>query len=886
MDRRADPDEGEELLRLALSRPGRALARAAGILAAGPEPFLESYARQARGIVLRDRGETVRATAELRRALAAAVRCGLIERQVDVRASLGAALVMQGRTADGLAELDAAASAVQGRLRATVLMRRAYVLTFLGRYDETLRDLRGALAGMRRSGDAVWEARTLNNRGMVLILLGEVSRAERDVLRAEQMFAATGQRLEAVHALHNRAVLAYLNGDLPQAFARYDRAAVMYAALGTRSADLLVDRCQAYLAAGLTSDAVSLAADALSGEPMQPRHRAEVQLMLATAALADGDPMIAGQAARRARAAFARQGRGFWVARSALVVAQADFVAGGRRAGQLQALRPMIAELVRAKADEAAIALLLAGRLAVARGLDGHPDLSAAARFRASGSPQVQATAWLAMALDREQAGDRAGVLRACRRGLDALAAHREALASTQLRALASRHGDELAAIALRHVLSSGDARALLTWSERWRAAALTRPALRPPQDPALGAQLAAMRAVARAVDESRERGLPVGNLVARLSQLEASIDRRQRRAGASGRASDPQERAGAGSAALVRARRASDAGGGTGRPGFDVRRLLDALDDRALVELIDVDGELHAVVARAGRVRHVRVGPVSAATAAVHRARFALRQAARLRPTDLASAGRQLQAGLLGSAVGVLGEGPVVVVPPARLHHTAWALCPALADRPVSASPSAAQWLRARTAAAPAAGRTVLIAGPGLVAGDAEVTALAERDPRAVVLRDGEATVHAALVALDGAAVAHVAAHGRHRSDNPMFSSLLLSDGPLTVHDFERLACPPARVVLSACDSGVMTPVASEEVLGLAAALLTQGSAGIICAVSEVNDEATRPVMTQVHAGLAAGLSQAEALLAARSAARGDVLATATSSAFACLGA
>ena len=57
---------------------------------------------------------------------------------------------------------------------------------------------------------------------------------------------------------------------------------------------------------------------------------------------------------------------------------------------------------------------------------------------------------------------------------------------------------------------------------------------------------------------------------------------------------------------------------------------------------------------------------------------------------------------------------------------------------------------------------------------------------------RPGSATAANVLAALDDAWLAHIAAHGTFRADNPMFSSLLLDDGPLTVHDFERLGRKP----------------------------------------------------------------------------------------------
>ena len=55
--------------------------------------------------------------------------------------------------------------------------------------------------------------------------------------------------------------------------------------------------------------------------------------------------------------------------------------------------------------------------------------------------------------------GDRGGVLRACGRGLAALDEHRQTLGSSELRALATTHGRELATVALRHAATRTRAR-------------------------------------------------------------------------------------------------------------------------------------------------------------------------------------------------------------------------------------------------------------------------------------------------------------------------------------------------------------------------------------------------------------------------------------------
>jgi CHAT domain-containing protein len=202
-----------------------------------------------------------------------------------------------------------------------------------------------------------------------------------------------------------------------------------------------------------------------------------------------------------------------------------------------------------------------------------------------------------------------------------------------------------------------------------------------------------------------------------------------------------------------------------------------------------------------------------------------------------------------------------------------------------LSVSPSAGAWLRAG-AVRPPGGDAVLVRGPGLASEGAEVPLLAGVYRTAVVLEDGAATAAAVLKALDGSALAHVAAHGTFRSDNPMFSALRMDDGPLTVYDLERLRRAPYRLVLPCCDSGRLEHVGADELLGLASAVLPLGTAGIVAALLPVNDAAVVPLMLAFHEALRAGRSMAEALYDARRALPPDPVHQAAGSSFTVLGA
>ena len=115
-------------------------------------------------------------------------------------------------------------------------------------------------------------------------------------------------------------------------------------------------------------------------------------------------------------------------------------------------------------------------------------------------------------------------MLAACRQGLDVLDEHRLTLGASELRAQATVHGAELAALAQRHAAQAGRPRLLLTWSERWRATALAVPAVRPLADEKLNASLAALRAVTRKVDEDRTQGKQSTTLQREQQRLEREV--------------------------------------------------------------------------------------------------------------------------------------------------------------------------------------------------------------------------------------------------------------------------------------------------------------------------------------------------------------------------
>jgi uncharacterized protein len=638
--------------------------------------------------------------------------------------------------------------------------------------------------------------------------------------------------------------------------------------------DVRIDRCAVLLAAGLVTDALAEANDSLL-DLGQIRgwstKKADLFLMAANCALAANQPQAAADRAQAAYGLFRSQHNAWWQAHAARVLVQARYQTGSASPKLLTQVIRAAARLDALSASDAAQAHLLAGRIALdlSRRDDAERHLGTAARTRHRGPALARVSGWLAEALRCQATNQPDRMLAACRRGLDVLDEYRFTLSASELRAQATVHGAELAALAQRHAAQAGRPRLLLIWSERWRATAYAVPPVRPSADAEFNSSLAALRSVTRQLEETRSRGKPSTPLQREQQRLEGIVRASALRA----RGSEPWARA-----------------------PFSPAGLLDELGPAHLVEIVDVDGDLHVLVCGQGKVRRFPAGRASEAVKAADFARFALRRLARSRPgTDPASAsalavldraGPALQQTLLGPVVQHLGDGPVIIVPTGKLHPIPWAILPALTDRVISVAPSAAAWMRAHRAPEPRHRHVVLARGPGLASDGAEVPGLAKLYDDATVLDGAAATADKVLSALDGAWLAHIAAHGIFRADSPLFSSLRMHDGPLTVYDFEHLNRAPYRLVLSSCEGGALAPAGANELLGLVSSLLPLGTAGIIAGLVPLNDQALVPLMTDLHGHLREGQTLAESLYRVRRALKDDPLQFATATSLVALGA
>jgi CHAT domain-containing protein len=813
--------------------------------------------------------------AELRKARAIALRAGLEASAAEAAMSLSVVLLAAGDTAGALRFCTRAAPHLTGLDAARLAAQRGLVLGRLGRTAEALASFARAQPVLHEHHDRVWEARLLNNRALVRAYGGDLARAQRDLEKALDLYHSDEVLLRA-QVEHNLGFVAARRGDVPGALSRFESATTGYVAEGVARSVLLGDHCEVLLVAGLAAEARDKAAAAVAELETSGAGAdlAEARLMLAHACLRDGDPGEAEQQAAAARASFHAQRRPVWTALALHAGVQARWLAHERSSRLLADAAAAAGALATAGWPVAALdARLIAARIALdtsgSAGVDDTPWLGDARR---RAPLELRARAWHLEALRRLSSGDRRGAGAATRAGLRSLDRQRERLGSIELRAHSFSHARDLAALGLALAIESRRARRVLDWSERLRAGALALDPVRPPADPLLAEWLDQLRAAAAAVDAETRAG---GDAV-RERRRQASLERR----------------------IVARTRQQRGVNGDRAAPERARQdELAGALGDRALVQLIAAEDRMHAVVMTGRRLALRHLGPAGPIDRELELLGFALRQLVdrrrralktELHRGNVAHAAARLDELLLRPLERLVGDREIVVSPTGALHAVPWGLLPSCRGRPVALAPSAALWVAATSrprASWSGAGGVVLVAGPRLEHAELEIEALTRLYPGAASLTGPQASCDGVRQALGTAACAHVAAHGRFRSDNPLFSRIELADGAVTVYDLERLERAPGQIVLSACDSALSDTTHGHDLMGLAGALLRLGTQTLIGSVGRVDDRTTRRLMERLHEHLSRDCAPAEALadaIVATSAETDDPAAAA----FVCLGA
>lgn len=228
----------------------------------------------------------------------------------------------------------------------------------------------------------------------------------------------------------------------------------------------------------------------------------------------------------------------------------------------------------------------------------------------------------------------------------------------------------------------------------------------------------------------------------------------------------------------------------------------------------------------------------------------------------------QKLYDALLRPIIGAIATRDLVIVPAGALNYIPFhALFDGekyvIESREAKYSPSAAVWMKlsSRKPKTPANALLMAFADERIPLVDREVDGLAKRMPNATRLKGK----HAAFAAFQKYAkdfdLIHLACHGQFRSDNPMFSSLHLADGAVTVRDVCAIRLKAQLVTLSACETGLNKIFAGEEILGLARGFLSAGARSLILSLWTVNDEATAHLMTDLYDNLQRGKTIAASL-------------------------
>lgn len=796
-----------------------------------------------RGLRLTNERRYAEARSVLDQAAATAVDPDLAAR---IAGTLSYVLVQTGDPQGGerLCRAAAAAEGLSAHTRGVLAGQLGSLLANQGRLEEALQWLERAISTI--PDDPVAVANIRMNRSVLLMHRGDLVASTADLEEAVTAFAAHGDPVELAEAQHNLGYVALLAGDIVRAMREMAAARPAIAAASPANAAIGdVDRAEVLRDAGLVTEAERLLerAAAVFGENRMPQARGEAEFHLARSLLRH-DARRAAAVARAAARRFAGLGNRLWAARADAIAQRAAFAGGsldraGRRVPEARRrptpddVRRVARTLETGGLRNDAVALRLAQELWRAR----HDEPAARLpRLPESASVEVRLLADEVRAARALRAGRTAETRRHAARGLDELAASQASFGSLDLQTSLVMHGSGLMLSGLDAAVRAGMPDTVFEWSERARHLSIHVLPLRPPPDPELAADLAELRML--------RADLAGADWLSDPRAVELGERLRQRQWTTTG-ARGVEER-------------------------VDLATLRAALDsDTAVLSFVFSGAGLSClVVTRTGETL-VPLPGWDDARRALAGLRSDLDVAASVRTGPLATVVRRGLDARLAVLSAALLDGPLrrtdarrlVLTAPGVLAGLPWGMLPGLRGRAFTLSGSVTRWVRGRADAAPIT-RAGFAAGPRVARGDEEVARAASAWPAAPpVLRGAEATVDAVSGLGGEVDLLHIAAHGRHAVDNPLFSGLELSDGVLFGYDIDRMLRVPATVVLSACEVGRSTVRWGEEAVGMTRAWLHAGARCVVAAPVVVADDEACELLAAMHEGLAAGRRPAEAL-------------------------
>lgn len=828
-------NEVRKLLALARTEPEVAMRRGRDVVDSDISKSIQkSVAYRAMCVAARHSGTIQESVDYGKAAVREAEAAGNRTLRSEALGSLSGSMTLAGRGDDALEVLERAIDGAEGQLKGQLTFQRGAILENQGYGEKALDAYRIALPIFKELEDREFEALTLRNRGNLRASLGQIDEAEIDLVEARRINQELGYKTETAGIDYNLGTLAFLEGDIPQALRLFTESETQLRLLNPEYVPKHVTRSEALISAGLYSEAMKLAEDTAASNSLEGdvHHASTALLVAARSALLAGDP---GRAERLASMAVEPY-RGVvepWLLQAELVSLLAKYRLAGPTKVLAENAQELAPKLETGHSYSSAVeARMLAGRvfLDIAERERAIEMLEQVASVE-TGPVEIRLQSWLSKAWIRRSAGNSQGAMRAARAGLDMLDGYQEALGASDLRVGIESWGRDLSRVGLELALEKRNSRTVFGWMERPRARSLA---------------VTSVTREATGITQSANVGLRLIEATLRTSPQDVALQRRRRLL--QERIRD-EERVISGS----RYRSTLVARG----------ELAEELDGRDLVEFAYLDDAVWAVHITGGRFYLHEVASKSQVESELSHLRFQLRrQATRGRGSAKESLMRWDE--LLFGWWSPLTEG-VILVPPPELMAAPWSALPTFADVDLVVAPSAEVWFRAETSVA-SEGAVLLAAGPDLELADQELFEVANIYEDAVLFESTQSAVDDITEAVSNARLAHIVSHATFQADGPMFSSLRLADGDLSVYDLERLGHVPDLVILSACDSGFTEARPGEELTGLTAALLRMGAKTVVASVGLVPDsEATRRLMVEFHRGLVDGERPARALRLAR---------------------